>query len=244
MLKSAVLGIVQGLTEFLPVSSSGHLVILQRIFGMNGQEVETVVILHLGTVLALVIFFFKDILLAMRSLKLLKFIFIVSLITGAIAIAGKDFFESLFSSPILVSAALVFTGAILLLSRRFMDQRKDSPRSGDSFILGIAQGVAIIPGISRSGITICALLFRKLNRDAAFRLSFLASIPAVLGAVLLETRKISLIWNIDLSVGLVFSFLTGLIALRMLKTVIKNGKLYLFGYYCFFIAIITLLFIR
>ncbi len=247
MIKYIILGIVQGLTEFFPVSSSGHLVIMQHILGITGQELVTSVILHLGTVLALIIFFFKDIISLLRNLRLCLLIIVVTAVTGIIGIAGKDFFEELFGSPKLVAIALVVTGIILITTKKYMDAKRNSVGFKDAFILGITQGIAIIPGISRSGITISTLLFRKIDRETSFKFSFLAAIPAVLGAALLEYKDIGHIASADfinLACGFVFSLLAGLFSLRVLKLVLGKAKLHYFGYYCIFIAVVTLLFIR
>lgn len=247
MFKYIILGIIQGITEFFPVSSSGHLVIMQKLLGITGQEVSLSVILHLGTVLALVIFFFKDILNLLRDKTMLLYVFTVTVITGIIGISGKGFFEKLFTEPRIVAVALVFTGAILILTKRFMQERRDILDIKDALILGLMQGIAIIPGISRSGITISTLLFRKIDRKTSFRFSFLASIPAVFGAAILEAKNIGLASELglkNLAMGFLFSFLSGLLALKILKIVLDKAKLHYFGYYCIFIAVITLLFMR
>lgn len=247
MFKYILLGIIQGITEFLPISSSAHLVIMQKLLGIGGNELALSLILHLGTAVSLVIFFFKDILKLLRNLKLLSLIIIVTIITGIIGVSGKDFFEGLFTSTSLVATALVFTGIILILTKKFMDAKRDNLNLKDAFILGIAQGLAIIPGISRSGITISTLLFRRINRESSFRISFLASIPAVFGATILEAKKIAFVCNVDIKnfiVGFIFSLLTGILSLWLLKIVLIKAKLHYFGYYCIFIAVITLLFLR
>lgn len=247
MFKYAILGIVQGLTEFLPVSSSGHLVILQRIFAMHGEELVLSLVLHLGTALALIVFFFKDILAALRNLKTLFLILVVTFITGLIALLGKDFFKQLFSSPRLAAISLIFTGIILILTKRFMVEKKNTLTLKDAIALGFAQGIAIIPGISRSGITISTLLFRRINRDTSFRFSFLACLPAIFGAVLLEAKDIGLASRLEISnfiIGFIFSFLTGILALGLLKIALHKAKLYYFGYYCIIIAVLTLIFIK
>ncbi|OGX19457.1 MAG: hypothetical protein A3K54_04965, partial [Omnitrophica WOR_2 bacterium RBG_13_44_8] len=192
MLKYIILGIIQGVTEFLPVSSSGHLVIAEKLLGINEHLVAVSVILHLGTSLALVIFFFRDILNLLRNLRLLSYIIIVTLITGIIGLSGKDFFERLFASPKLVAAALIITGIILLLTKKFMQAKRNTLNLKDALVLGLTQGFAIIPGISRSGMTISTLLFRGLDREVSFRFAFLASIPAVFGAAILEAKNIGL----------------------------------------------------
>lgn len=247
MLKYILLGIIQGITEFLPVSSSGHLVIMQRLLGAVGGEMAVAVILHLGTALALIVFFARDIFNLLRNLRLLSLIIIVTIITGIIGIGGREFFERLFSAPKMVAVALICTGIILLLTRKFGENKRGALTIKDALILGLSQGVAIIPGISRSGITISTLLFRKIDRETAFNFSFLASIPAVLGAFVLEAKDIGSACKvnfINLFVGFLFSLLTGLVALWALRIVLRKAKFYYFGYYCIAIAIITLLFIK
>jgi undecaprenyl-diphosphatase len=247
MLKYIILGIIQGITEFLPVSSSGHLVIIQKLIGVTEQAVAVSIVLHLGTSLALVIFFFKDILNLLRNTRLLSYIIIVTLVTGIIGISGKGFFEKLFNSPRLVAVALIFTGIILILTRKFMEKKRSALNIKDALILGLTQGFAIIPGISRSGITISMLLFRGLDRETSFKFAFLVSIPAVFGAAILEAKEIGLACNPgsgNLIIGFIFSLLTGLLSLRILKIILGKAKLYYFGYYCIIIAVITLLFIK
>jgi len=247
MLKYIILGIIQGITEFLPVSSSGHLVIMQNLIAVTEEAVVISVVLHLGTSLALVIFFFKDILNLLRNFRVLLYIIIVTLITGIIGISAKGFFERLFNSPRSVAIALIVTGIILILTRRFMQAERAALNIKDAFILGLTQGIAIIPGISRSGITISTLLFRGLDRETSFRFSFLASIPAVFGAAILEARDINLAANAgarNLIIGFIASLLTGLLSLKILKMILGKARLYYFGYYCIIIAVITLLLIR
>lgn len=247
MIKYIFLGVVQGLTEFLPVSSSGHLIVIQKLLGVKGNEVGVSLILHLGTSLALLIFFFKDILRVIRDTKMLALIIAVTLITGAIGLSGKDFFEGLFSSVRAVAFAWIVTGGVLLLTMRFMDAKRKDIKLKDAVILGIMQGIAIIPGISRSGITISTLLFRKIDRDLCFKFSFLVSLPVILGAALLEIKKINsalMLGLKDCAAGFVSSFFAGLIALWILKLVLHKARFYYFGYYCIIIAILTLLFIK
>ena len=247
MIKYAVLGIVQGLTEFLPVSSSAHLIFAQKILGMAGEELVLSVVLHLGTTLALVIFFFKDILKLFSNLKWILLILIVTIITGVIGISGKHFFESLFTSARLAAFALIITGVILILTRRVRRPIREMLGLSDALILGVTQGLAIIPGISRSGITISTLLFRKIDWENCFKFSFLASIPAILGAALLEARKIDCAMQVNFNnfaLGFFFSFVFGLVALSILKLVLRRSRLDCFGYYCIVAAIAALIFIK
>jgi undecaprenyl-diphosphatase len=247
MIKYILLGIVQGLTEFLPVSSSGHLVILQKILGINANQIAISVILHLGTLLAVIIFFWKDILSLLKNPRLLGLAFIVVVITGLIGVSAKDFFEGLFSSAKAVGIAWLFTGLILISTKRLTRLDRDKLQLKDALVLGLAQSLAIVPGISRSGITISALFYRKIERKLAFTFSFLVSIPVILGAAVLEARKLEAVPSGDIEnlvAGFIFSFLTGLLALLLLKLVINKAKFHYFGYYCFFMGLVTLIFIK
>ncbi len=247
MLKYIILGIIQGLTEFLPVSSSGHLVVLQRIFGMTNGQVATSVILHMGTLMSLCIFFFGDILALLRDLKSLLLIFIATFITGVIGICGKGFFEELFSSPEFVAFAWLVTGAVLILSKKFMQAKRHTVSLKDASMLGATQGLAIIPGLSRSGITISTLLFRGIDRETSFRFSFLASVPAIAGAAFVEAKDIHFIFQGDTKnfiIGFFCSLIVGLISLKFLRSIIHRSKFHYFGYYCIFAATITLILLR
>ena len=247
MIKYILLGVVQGLTEFLPVSSSGHLVILQKVLGIPDHQVAISVALHLGTLLAIAVFFGKDILNLFRDFKRLFLVVVVVIITGVIGVLGKNFFENFFSSVKLIGVAWVFTGILLISTKRITQLNRDELKFKDALILGLTQSLAIVPGISRSGITLSTLFFRKVNRDLAFSFSFLVSIPIILGAVVLESKKIAAIAKTDiinLGIGMVFSFVVGLAALLFLRKVIHREKFYYFGYYCLLMAAVTWLFIR
>jgi undecaprenyl-diphosphatase len=242
-----LLGIVQGLTEFLPVSSSAHLIIFQKLLNLSGNELTLSLILHLGTSFALLIFFFKDILKMLKDFKMLLLIIIVTIITGIIGLSGKDFFESLFSSTVPAAFALIITGIILILTKKFIYKGRQELNIKDAFILGISQGIAVIPGISRSGITISSLLFRGIEKETAFKFSFLASIPAVFGAAILEAKEINLASPLNIKnlvIGFAVSLLTGILSLWILRLVLKKAKLHYFGYYCIIVAVITLLFVK
>jgi undecaprenyl-diphosphatase len=220
---------------------------MQKLFGITEEGLILPVVLHLGTSLALVVFFFQDILEVFRNLKLLSFIIIATIITGIIGISGRDFFAGLFMLPRMVAMAWLVTGMILILTRKFMDGKRNIVGMKDALIFGLMQGLAIIPGISRSGVTLCALLFRRIDRETSFRFSFLASIPVVFGAAILEAKDIGLASKLNLgnfAVGFIFSFFSGIVALRILKIILRKAKLHYFGYYCIFVAIITLLFIK
>lgn len=266
--KAAVLGLVQGLTEFLPVSSSGHLVLGQHLFGLKEPELLFDVVLHLGTLVAVFIVFRKELVdLVLEFLRLpglirdrrlgrawreraqfrmMVLIVIGSVPTAILGFAFKDWFESLFSSTLAVGLALVFTGAILYLTKSLKGVGRGVHGFGpaDSLLVGLAQGLAITPGLSRSGLTICTGLFLGLERELAARYSFLLSIPAISGALVLQLRdfKPGVFGPVDLGIGFVSAFLSGLFALVILLRLVKRGRLHYFSYYCWLIGLTTIAF--
>jgi len=247
MLKLIILGIVQGLTEFLPVSSSGHLVLTQKIIGLPGEEIATSLILHMGTILALLIFFYRDILKIFRDRHMILMIAVVTFVTGVIGIIGKKFFESTFASTSWLVAGWFITAVVLISTKYFSQGKKGKVNSLDALIMGFAQGASILPSISRSGATVAALLFRGLKREEAFKFSFLASIPAIAGAALLESKDMVFSFQghaLDYIAGFIASLLCGIFSLWLLRLVIRKAKLYYFGYYCAVIAVLTLIFIK
>lgn len=248
MLEAIILGIIQGFTEFLPISSSGHLIVVQHLFGMQEGVIALDVTLHLGTLLALIIFFWKDIVLVLRDKKAIGQILVVTIITGAIGVGGKDFFESLFSSPHAVAYGWIVTG-LLLLSTKCVIGRigRSNFRWSDAGILGLTQGMAIIPGISRSGTTIATLVLRGIEREKAFAYAFIVGIPAILGAAILEAKHIDPALQQEfslLAMGFITSALAGFFSLWFLRFIIRRSKLHYFGWYCLLAATLTFLFIR
>jgi len=241
-IKYAFLGAIQGLTEFLPVSSSAHLVIFQDILGVRQNQLLLDIILHLGTLLALIVFLFKDI----RSLlkgKIPLYILSATLLTALIVILGQDFFEGMFASAKKIILPLALTGIILLATKRFNkgSRKIGKLRISDALWVGIVQGFSVIPGLSRSGITISTLLFRNVDGESAFKFSLLVSIPAILGAAIFKIGdfpNVSCIEYKYMIVGFFISFLSGLLALRVLLAVMRKARLHLFGYYCLALALI------
>jgi undecaprenyl-diphosphatase len=257
--QSIFLGIVQGLTEFLPISSSGHLVLFQSLFGLKEPPIFFDVMLHLGTLLAVVVYFWADIWGIIKGIvslakkkeenremvRLFLWIILATLPTGLLGILFKDWFESFFSKPKIVGLMLIITGLVLWLTRWAKKDGKPLGRMRwlDTILIGIAQGLAIIPGISRSGATISTGLFCGLNRELSARFSFLLSIPAILGATLLEMDKMSSggpLW-ITL-VGSVIAFGIGILALNLLIKIIRIGKISNFSYYCYGVGILMIIF--
>lgn len=264
LIEALVLGIVQGLTEFLPVSSSGHLVLGQALFGIKEPEIFFDVMLHLGTLGAVCVVFrreiwslIKEFLHLLRILfnksalaaawqerpafKLLVLILAGTIPTGIIGIVFKDTFESMFASTLTVSFALLFTGLFLFLTGRIKQGTRDITgfRAVDALIIGLAQGLAIIPGISRSGATISTGLFLKLDRELIVRYSFLLSIPAILAAVALQVKDAgqSTFSPLGLSLGFLAALISGLLALLLLLKIVRRGRLHFFAYYCWLVGL-------
>ena len=272
-LDAILLGILQGLTEFLPISSSGHLVLAQHFLRLKEHLVFFDVMLHVGTLAAVLVgyrsaiwklmvggvsvlgdaqFYRKPVATLNASFEL-RFIWLIllgSIPTGIIAVLFKSQLESLFDKVHIVSIMLILTGIILQLPR-FRKERTDSTSTSNSEVktwhaplIGIAQGCAITPGISRSGTTISLALFLGIPSKTAAEYSFLLSIPAILGAVAL---KISDIENTEIPLyimgtGMLASFIVGYIALRFLLVVLNRGKFSLFSYYCVALGLISFFF--
>lgn len=248
MLEALILGIVQGITEFLPVSSTAHLILLPWFFNWN-SEVDTLtfdIALHAGTLTALLCCFWKDWLdLIVRKQKLLTLIIMASVPAGIAGVFLNDFIEKSMRSPVIISLMLVFVGIIMLISEKaYKYKNVDTVTFSDALIIGIAQAFAIIPGVSRSGITISAGLFRGLEREASTRLSFLLSTPIVAGAVLLHGKKsFDSPGNYDLklfAVGLIASFCTGFAAIKFLLNFLKKYPLNVFVFYRFVLAVVII----
>ena len=267
-LEALLLGIVQGATEYLPVSSSGHLVIAQHLFGLEEPALFFDIVLHLGTLVAVVWYYRRDLVelvletfAALRNLasghswketlksypgfRFALLIVVGTIPTAVIGLAFEDTFERLFGSVRLVGVMLIVTGVVLLLTRLSRGVGRDAAAMTwvDALIIGVVQGVAITPGISRSGITIGAALLLGIERETAARYSFLLSIPSILGALLLRLN------GADDGVGtsaLVLGFgaaaLTGYFCLALLVRVIKRGRLSWFAPYCFALGLLALVF--
>jgi len=261
------LGLLQGVTEFLPISSSGHLVILRHLLGVDFSEAPLLLdtILHLGTLLAVVVVFYRDLQTiavdgwaALRHdglkkgwserphLRLLGWIVLATLPAVIVGFSLADVFERAFSSLTVVGVALLFTAALLFASRWASRGDVDLAKlkSRHALIVGILQATAITPGVSRSGATIVAGLFAGLDRETAGRFSFLIAIPAILGAVLLQAMKIDHLpaGFIPAAIGgFVAAAISGYCSLLLLLRFVKAGRLHWFGVYCMLVGIWALL---
>lgn len=243
----------------MPISSSGHLVFFQSFFGLKEPPIFFDVMLHLGTLSAVVVYFWADILEISRGMgatlkrrkgngdgaKLLFLIILGTIPTGLIGFLFKDWFETFFLKPRLVGVMLLITGLVLWLTRWTKKEGREIEKMGwrDSILVGIAQGMAIIPGISRSGATISTGLFCGLNRELSGKFSFLLSIPAILGATLFEFKKIDAVQELwIILVGTAFAFGIGILSLNFLMKINKIGKISNFSYYCWIIGITIIIF--
>jgi undecaprenyl-diphosphatase len=266
LLQSIALGVVQGLTEFLPISSSGHLVLFQHLFGLKEPMLAFDVALHAGTLVSLLVYFRKEVgtILAdfFGSLKrccpcacsvssgnrpsnLWLMIALTLLPTVAIALIFKDYFESAFSDLASVGWQWILMGVLLILSVKIPEGKRQLDGIGwwRSILIGFAQALALIPAISRSGSTILAGMALGVKREDAAKFSFLISIPAILGAVLLELRHGADYFASNMTVVLVGFFasaISGYLVIQWLMRIIQRGHFSWFGYYCLLAGFVSL----
>lgn len=257
-LQAIILGIIQGLTEFLPVSSSGHLELAKAIMGDNSLPKESMlmtVVLHFATALSTVYIFRKDIAILFKGLFQFKwndeFIFSVKIILSMIpaALVGvlfNDELEAFFNGKILlVGCMLLVTGAILFLADRAKKTDKDVSYV-NAIIIGISQAIAILPGISRSGATISTAVLLGVDREKSARFSFLMVVPLIFGKILKDVMsddflETTIEW-LPISIGFIFAFLTGLVACTWMIKIVKRSKLVYFSIYCFIVGISAIIY--
>jgi len=239
-----ILAILQGLTEFLPISSSGHLVIGQKLLNINLPGNAFEVVLHLGTLMSVLTVFrgeIKEIIFNLSDssnqyyISALVFGTIPALLVGLLL---RDSISLIFDDIRFVSLSLICTG-IMLITSKFIVKRNVKLTLFIGLLIGLAQAAAIIPGISRSGATICMGILMGLSAPKAARFSFLLSIPVIIGAGLLTAINIKTIpFGFDIVLlGIFFSYLVGWISLKWLLTILNSGKLYWFGVYCLIIGL-------
>lgn len=249
-IQAIILGIIQGLSEFLPISSSGHLVLFQKLFGISQGSLTFEVVVHFGTLIAVFIYFWSDIVELIKHpfSKLPVYIVLGSIPTAIIGLGLGDFFETLFASGQSLGVEFLITGGIIWLAE---SMRSGSKRLGeltvpDAMFIGTMQGIAILPAISRSGLTIAGSLFRGLDRKFAARFSFLLSIPAILGATLLEGKDlieagISNEAILPLFLGALAAGISGYFAIKIMFKLLAEKSLKVFSYYVFALGILILI---
>ncbi len=269
--QAVVLGIVQGLTEFLPISSSGHLVLFQNLFGMKEPMLAFDIALHGGTLLAILTFFYRDILDILKDFMssiqgsfskkpsssasisspyrgLWACILITLIPTGIAAVFFRHLFETAFANLLFVAVAWFVMGVLLILSERFQKGQRDLSviHFGDAFWIGVAQGVALLPGISRSGSTILAGMLLGIKKEDAAKFSFLIAIPAVLGAIVMDLKAGFHYFASNMIVvltGFWVAAIVGYLVIRWLMALIRQGRFFLFGYYCIAVSLFALTFV-
>jgi undecaprenyl-diphosphatase len=258
LLEAIILGLVQGLTEFIPVSSSGHLVLLHELFGSYEEALAFDVFLHMGTLVALLIYFYKDILnLASGILhknQYTKLAWLIVLATIPTFIGGfflADTAETTFRSAYLVSFNLISVALLMILAEKMAARRKyftklDETTKGQALSVGVAQVVALIPGVSRSGSTITAGLFVGMDRVTATRFSFLMAVPVIAGAIAKVALDGSLGQQLNTeiaatAVGVVTALVSGLFAIKFLIKFVIKHSLHAFAYYRIALGVLVLL---
>lgn len=257
-LQALVLGIIQGLTEYLPVSSSGHLAIGSALFGVQGEDNLTfTVMVHVATVLSTLVILWKEIDWILKGLfkfemndEMKYFLnIVVSMIpVGIVGVFFKDYVEEIFGSGLLiVGCCLLLTAALLTFSYFAKPRQRENISMKDAFIIGLAQAAAVLPGLSRSGSTIATGILLGNKKEKLAQFSFLMVIPPILGEALLDVLKavkgeeaFGDIDTLPLIVGFVAAFVSGCIACKWMINIVKRGKLVWFGVYCAIAGAVTI----
>lgn len=250
ILQAIILSIVQGITEFLPISSSGHLAVLQIFWQLPEPPIAFNALLHFGTLGAILAVFYQEIkrILQKKNWKLIKLIIIGTIPAVIFGFFFQSIIETQFSSLKFIGFSFLITALFLISTKLFKIIPKyldmEDLSYSDAIIIGIAQAAALFPGISRSGLTISTGLFRKLKPEIAYKFSFLLAVPVILGAFVLQIPSLMqqgqnnyLIYIL----GALISFLTGVISLKILEKILKNGKLFWFSLYLIILSIVILI---
>ncbi|KZX16364.1 undecaprenyl-diphosphatase [Methanobrevibacter cuticularis] len=268
IMQAIIIGVVQGLTEFLPVSSSAHLIFIQHFLGVSAN-LGFDVLLHLGTLVAVVGYFFKDIVEMVKAFfssiadifrgrfkegfrednykKLAWMVIIGTIPAGIVGIRFDAEIEALFNSLTVPAFFLIITGLLLYISQKITSNNKYIENTGikESIIVGISQAIAIIPGLSRSGTTISTGLFLGFNKEFAAKFSFLLSIPAIIGATAVQLKNIGTGLDSNLMayvIGFLAALISGYLAISIVLKLIKERNLNAFAYYCWIVGAIILIY--
>jgi len=253
-LQTIILSIIQGITEWLPISSTGHLRITEHFFGLE-TPILFDVLLHMGTLIVTLLFFHKDIKNILRALgkrnfktengKLIPLIIIGTIPTALIGVIFGNAIEALFSNLLPIAGAFIICGVALYCSK-IGNERNEDISYLEALAIGTAQGIAIIPGISRSGLTIAVAFLLGTKHEKAFKFSFLLSVPAIIGALglTLYEQHVALAfagigWT-EILIGVAVSMVIGYFAVNLLRKIIANKKFYFFAFYCWLLSIVLI----
>ena len=258
--EALILGLIQGLTEYLPVSSSGHLAIGQALFGMNdgADNLMFTVAVHVATVLSTIVILWSEIDWILKGLfkcelnaetKYVLNIIVSMIPVGIVGLFFKDYVEEIFGSGLLVVGfCLLITASLLLFSYYAKPRQKEHISWKDALVIGIAQAIAVLPGVSRSGSTIATGLMLGNKKESMAQFSFLMVIPPILGEALLDVLKMLKgedvmggIETLPLVIGFLAAFLSGCVACKWMINIVKKGKLIYFGIYCAIVGVVTIL---
>ncbi len=248
IINQIIMGIVQGLTEFLPVSSSGHLAILQNFFGELNISFD--VFLHFATLLAIITYFYKDICEIIKdflmfdtknkNFKLAIYLIIATIPAAIFGFLLNNYISYFFLNMSFLIITFTITGIFLFAASKVKKNKKLNLKN--TFIVGLAQALAILPGLSRSGATISTGILMGIKKNEAIRFSFLLAIPAIIGATILKMDGLS--FSVSLIIPLLVTFITGLISIHVFMKYIKQENLKYFAYYCWLVALLILIFTK
>lgn len=255
LIEAIFLGFVQGLTEWLPVSSFGHLIIVQQLLGLHLPLLFDIA-LHGGTILSVFAFFWKEIWKILSAVskfdfgtsegRMGLFVLVGGVPVAFVGFALYDVLVPLFENLFVVGAALLVTGFALYCTKFFSGEREMDTK--DALLIGISQAFSIIPGLSRSGLTISSALFRKISRQQAFAFSFLLAIPAIVGANVFELYKTASSgmnlnsFGFEMFLGASVAAMVGYVSLRLLGDALRKGRFYMFAYYCWTVGTLVLIY--
>ena len=248
-LQILILGMIQGVTEFLPVSSSGHLVLIQTLFGLK-EMLFYDVLLHFATLLAVILFFYKDIIGYFKSLKIIFYIILLTLPTGIIGVVIKKYLSFVYDNVLISGICLIITGLWLWIAETIYTKNVRQKIKIDNIgilktlLIGVAQGIAVLPGISRSGSTLGSALIMNIDKLQAVKFIFISSIPAILGATFLELKEVAegtVMFQPNYIYGMITAFIFAILSLKFLIKIVSKQKLRYFSYYCWTVGLISIL---
>lgn len=267
LFEALIFGIVQGITEFLPISSTAHIVITELLFGYNFPGLAFEIFLHMASVFAVILYFRRELWAVITGFfsyfgnrsaenrihfRFGLYIIVATIITGAAGLLLKNLVVDVMKTPPFIAGALVVTGTFLIFIERFKkygSRRENKMRFLDAIIVGLAQTIAVLPGISRSGATLIAGLWIGLERETAVRYSFLLAIPIILGSTVLAVGDLSgaifsTIGLAPLIAAFIATFIFSLVGIIWLINFLKKGRLIYFALYCYLVAILVFIFVK